>query len=131
MRTYLAFVFGAALTFCIAPSFGARPQPAGEDRRAAADRVCLYKDADYHGWEQCYGVGDEIRNLGGKKNEISSIRVFGRARVIVYDKTDFQGRMTDFVSNVSNLGMEGASGGLTWNDRIESLRVNLDFGSGS
>ena len=55
----------------------------GRDNR---DRVCFYQDIHFRGWEQCYQAGDEMTDLRGQKNAISSIRIYGRARVIVYDE---------------------------------------------
>jgi len=75
--------------------------------------------------------GDEVRSLGDHKAAASSIRIFGRARVTVYDQTDFQGRTTEFSSDVPDLKLRAASGGHTWNDRIESLRVGSDYNAGT
>jgi hypothetical protein len=107
-----------------APQFGA-----GRERSQARDRVCFYQDIRYQGWEQCYMAGDEVTSLGNRKDAISSIRIFGRARVTVYDETDFRGRSAEFTSDVPDLKLRSAGGGHTWNDRIESLRVSSDYDS--
>src|SRR4051812_11938470 len=64
------------------------------------DQVCTYKDINFQGAEQCYRAGDEIGDLGGQKNSISSIRIFGRASVTVYDNSSFRGHAADFSSDV-------------------------------
>src|SRR5207249_57899 len=132
MKTYSAFAFAVLLPVFLAPQSTAAPQfrRVGEQNQGRA-RVCLYKDARYQGWEQCYVEGDEVRSLGDHKAAASSIRIFGRARVMVYDQTDFQGRSAEFTSDVPDLKLRAASGGHTWNDRIESLRVGSDYSSGT
>ena len=102
----------------------------GRDRddrgRNGRDRVCFYKDSQFQGWEQCYQVGDEIADLGGRKNAISSFRIMGRARVVVYDQRGFQGDSDEFSSDVADLEFRNRSGSKSWNDRIESIRILPD-----
>jgi hypothetical protein len=95
------------------------------------DRVCVYQDIGYHGWEQCYRIGDEVSSFDRRNNAISSIRVFGRARVTVYDDTEFRGKSAEFSSDVPDLGLRNLSGSKSWSDHIQSLRVGSDFGGGS
>ena len=128
MRILRAFVLSMLIGLTLLPQAGAAPQ-FGQGRERIAntrDRVCFYKDSEYNGWEQCYNVGDEVRSMSDKKAQASSIRIFGRAGVIVYDSTDFEGRVTEFYQDVSNLALRAASGGHTWNDRISSLVVVSD-----
>ena len=131
MRRHWAFVLAALIPVLVPPQSTAEPLGgrAGEQRQRGA-RVCLYQDIQYQGCEECYAEGDEVRSLGNHKAGASSIRIFGRARVSVYDQTDFQGRSTEFTSDVPDLKLRAASGGHTWNDRIESLRVGSDYSSG-
>src|SRR5881394_3915082 len=68
------------------------------------DQVCVYKDINYFGAEQCYKEGEEINNLGAQNNSISSIRVYGRANVTVYEKTAFSGHSAEFTADVADLG---------------------------
>jgi len=96
----------------------------GRDNR---DRVCFYQDIQFRGWEQCYQAGDEVTDLRGQKNAISSIRIYGRARVTVYDETEFRGNSTEFTSDVPDLGLRNMSGSRSWSDRIESFRI-ANFG---
>jgi len=127
MKTISALAIGLLFTGSFAPQAAAQ-FGSGRDRGQDRDRVCLYKDTQYQGSEQCYAAGDEVRSLGGQKGQVSSVRVFGRARIFVYDETDFRGRATEFSSNVPDLRMRAATGGHTWNDRIESIRVTSDYG---
>jgi Peptidase inhibitor family I36 len=105
----------------IAPEAGA-----AQFQRPAADRVCFYQDINYQGWEQCYREGDEVANLNGRRNSISSIRIFGRARVRVYEDSNFRGNVDEFTSSVPDLGLRIATGSRTWSDRIDSFQIVED-----
>jgi hypothetical protein len=127
MRRLSALGVGLLFSLALAGQVSAAPQSNERDRQNR-DRVCFYQDINYVGWEQCYVPGDEIRSLGNRKAAASSLRIFGRARVVVWDDTDFNGRTTEFTSDVPDLQRRAASGGHTWNDRISSVRV---FGEGA
>ena len=53
----------------------------------------------------------------GLNDRISSIRTFGDAEVTVFRNPGFSGRNARFVTDVSNLQLEG------WNDTLSSLSV--------
>ena len=130
MRTFSAFALGALFSLTLAPQLGASPQfGGGRERTQNRDRVCVYKDIEYRGAEQCYYPGDEIITLQSQKSTISSIRVYGRARLTVYDETNFRGHSDEFASDVPDLGKRSSGGGHTWNDRIQSLRVDSGYGT--
>ena len=130
MSRYWAFVLGLLIPVFWAPQSPAAPQVRRAEENQHGARVCLYQDARYQGWEQCWVEGDEVRSLANHKAAASSIRIFGRARVLVWDETDFRGRSAEFASDIPDLGLRAASGGHTWNDRIESVRVVSDYNSG-
>ncbi len=130
MSRYWAFVLGLLIPVFWVPQTPAAPQFRRAEENQHGARVCLYQDARYQGWEQCWAEGDEVRSLANHKAAASSIRIFGRARVLVWDETDFRGRSAEFASDIPDLGLRAASGGHTWNDRIESLRVVADNNSG-
>jgi len=116
----IALLFGIAL----APHSDASPQ-FGRDR--GGDRVCLYKDIYYQGQEQCYSPGDNIATLQSFSGRTSSIRIYGRAVVMVWDETNFRGHTTMFTESMPDLGqvrLESKS----WSDRITSLRVATEAG---
>jgi hypothetical protein len=107
-------MFGIAL----APQSNAAPQIG----RGGGDRVCLYKDIYYQGQEQCYSPGDNIATLQSFSGRTSSIRISGRAVVMVWDETNFRGHTTMFTESAPDLGqvrLESKS----WSDRITSIRV--------
>src|SRR5262244_1793086 len=124
MKTFLAFALGLLFSLALAPELGAASQFGARERvQGRGDRVCVYQDVNFQGWEQCYTVGDEVTSLGSRKKAISSIRVYGRARVTVWEDPAFHGHSAEFSSDVPDLNLRSLAGGHTWNDQIESLRV--------
>src|SRR5262245_18961305 len=107
MKTISALAVGLLFGVALAPQLAAAPQfGTSRDRtNQGRDRVCLYQDAGYRGWEQCYVAGDEVNSLGARKAQASSHRIFGRARLIAYDDTSFNGRVTEFDSDVPDLSL--------------------------
>ena len=80
------------------------------------DGACFYLDADYRGDSFCMNAGESRRNVEARLNDrISSVRVFGRAQVLVYENENFGGASRTFVRDVSNLG--------NFNDKITSIAV--------
>lgn len=127
MKTALAFGLFVTLLMVPAPDAAAQGNGNGNGNRGRGrdrDRVCFYQDVDYHGWEECYNAGDELSDLKRHNNAISSIRVFGRARVTVYDDTEFDGRSAEFTSNVPDLGRRNMAGSRSWSDRIKSFQID-------
>ena len=117
MKTF--FASALVLGLWAAPLTHAGVQLGRESDRARGEQVCVYKDINYFGAEQCYRVGEEINNLGARNNSISSIRVYGRATVTVYEKTAFGGHTEQFTSNVADLGKRLMDGNNGWSDRID------------
>jgi hypothetical protein len=88
------------------------------DRRDKEPRngACFYVDENFRGRSFCLDSGQSERNVGGRFNDrITSMRVFGKARVSVYEDENFKGRGRDFNRDAPNL--RGLS------DRITSVRV--------
>lgn len=81
--------------------------------------ACFYRNVNYRGASFCMSVGDDLRNIGNRNNDrISSIRIFGRAQVIVYDQESFNSAGRTITGDVSDLG--------NWNTRIAAIRVQSD-----
>ena len=99
----------------------ASAQP-GRDRNDT-DQVCFYRDIQFQGPSWCYRPGDELADLRNRGNEISSIRVIGRARVIVWDAEQFMGASDEFDRDVADLRLRAMEGRRDWNDRIDSFQV--------
>src|SRR5205809_970732 len=124
MKTFSGLALGLLFGLSFAPHLHGAPQfGAAQERVQTRDRVCVYQDIRFQGWEQCYNVGDEVSHLERRTKAISSIRVFGRARVVVYEDPEFKGRSAEFASDVPDLGLRSLGGSHTWNDQIESLRI--------
>lgn len=83
--------------------------------------ACFFDDADFRGDYFCVAAGADVGKVPDDLNDsISSIRVFGKAEVVVFRDVRFSGGSTRFSSSIRNLKDEG------WNDRISSLRVQID-----
>jgi hypothetical protein len=123
MKRWSALALGVIVSLYAAPQSMAAVQFPVKNSRASTDQVCVYKDINYNGAEQCYAVGDEINSLGAQRKSISSIRVYGRASVTVYENTSFQGHSAEFTSDTPDLGRRVMSGNTMWSDHIDSLRI--------
>lgn len=83
------------------------------------DKVCFYTDDHYNGDSFCARPGENVPNVGGRSNDrISSIRIYGRLEVTVFENDNFQGAQRSFSRDVANLNDIG------WNDKITSFRVS-------
>ena len=98
------------------PSWNSRPNPS----RGA----CIYTAVNFQGNHFCVRAGDSLPNLPGRfGNNISSIQVFGRPHVQIFDNLNFRGGNTMISSNVPDLRRIRSRGRQTWNNRIASLIV--------
>jgi len=95
--------------------------------QARRNMVCVYENNNYGGWEQCFTPGEQIGDLGSHGNKISSIRVYGDARLTVFTNKNFEGTSMEVGGDMSDLAQRRLGGtsvvALTWNDAIESLRL--------
>ncbi len=119
MTKYSLFmILAACFILLILPAFAAARPDHG-------DRVCIYKHDDFHGHEQCYRPGEEVSDL--KNVDVNSIRVFGHARVMLYEDRDFRGRTMELTGDMPNLSHVAMSGSKTWKDHVGSLRVLPEY----
>jgi len=120
-KQYTAILLCSLIVLCLVPGVASAQLNRGDDR------VCVYRDNNFNGREQCYSPGQDVSDLRGA--EVSSIRVFGRARAVIYEDRDFRGNTSEFVRDVSDLARVPMPGsGRAWNDRVGSLRVIGDNG---
>jgi peptidase inhibitor family I36 len=83
--------------------------------------ACFFQDSDFRGDYFCVPAGEDVGRVPDEMNDrISSIRVFGRAEVIVFGDIRFRGGSARFDRNIRDLRDE------RWNDRISSLRVDYE-----
>ena len=88
------------------------------------DGVCFYENPDFRGDYFCVRSGDDLRSIpSGMNDRISSLRVYGRAEVIVYKDRNFDGRSATFDGDVRDLRLD------IWNDRISSIQVRSGRGN--
>src|SRR5262245_65830810 len=76
-----------------------------------SDRVCFYRDVEYQGPSWCYRPGDELADLRNRGDEISSIRIFGRARVVGFDMNAFMGASAELEMNVADMRLRDMHAG--------------------
>ena len=94
------------------------------DRPAPGTGACFFKEPGFRGDRFCVSRGDRLDALPGEFGDnISSIQLYGRARVTVFNDRNFRGGKQDFGSSVGDLRAVKFRGGHTWNDRISSMMV--------
>ncbi len=92
-----------------------------QDPQAGA---CFYSSGGFGGNHFCVRRGDRLTSLPGDFGDnISSIRVFGRGSVRVFDDRNFRGVSQSFRGSVPDLQRVPSKPGHTWNNRISSIVV--------
>jgi hypothetical protein len=85
--------------------------------------ACFYKDSNFRGDYICLRRG-ENRPTITMNDSISSIRVFGGARVSFWIDSNFRGQRGSTPSDIANLSNWRVPGmNHSWNDHISSIRV--------
>jgi hypothetical protein len=87
--------------------------------------ACFYRDANFGGDLFCMRRGESYPVLGHFGDDISSLRVFGGARVVIYSDRNFTGGRSAIASNVASLKhlRYPSDPSHTWNNRISSVQV--------
>jgi len=112
-----------------------------EDERGRGEpRVILYEHANFRGDSLVLYPGDTLDNLSGRNfpggaglnDSISSIRVENGAAVFVYENSRFRGAVMRLTESVRDLTARPLPDNPTvnWNDRISSLRVEVEHRRG-
>jgi hypothetical protein len=89
--------------------------------------ACFFRDSNWRGDYFCVARGQTIPSMPpGFNDRISSVRLFGGARVTVYQDSNFRGRDARFGRNIADLHDRGVRDDRdrNWNDRISSIRVD-------
>jgi hypothetical protein len=87
-----------------------------ERRNEPRNGACFYTDSNYRGRSFCLDGNERQSYVGdGFNDKISSIRVFGRTRVTVYEHENFHGARRVYSNDVSGLGK--------FNDKISSIEI--------
>jgi hypothetical protein len=94
------------------------------DRPMPNAGACFFKEQGFRGDRFCVTQGDRLPSLPGDFGDnISSIQVFGRARVTIFNDRNFRNGSQEIRRSVGDLRTERFRGGHTWNDRISSIIV--------
>jgi hypothetical protein len=117
-------------------SFGGRSRDRRDDRRDydrrddrrggfAEDRVCFYEHVDFRGNSECFDLGDDVSDLRsrGWNDRVSSVRIFGRVRVALFEHNNYGGQRLVIEGDVANLTQVAFDGRSSWNDRVSSFRI--------
>jgi hypothetical protein len=86
--------------------------------------ACFFTDRNFGGNHFCVRRGDRLGRLPSNIGDnISSIRLFGNARVVVFNDRNFSGGSHEFNASVPDLRNRRFRDGHTWNNRISSVIV--------
>jgi Peptidase inhibitor family I36 len=98
-------------------SWNRRPSP-----RVGA---CFFTDRRFRGNRFCVSRGDRLGRLPGNFGDnISSVQIFGRSRVMIFNDRNFTGGSRELRSSVDDLRNVPFRGGRnTWNNRVSSIMV--------
>jgi hypothetical protein len=95
-----------------------------DDQYRRGGGACFYKDIDFRGEKFCVRPGERVAMVpGGFNDHISSVRIFGRTEVTLYQGRDFQEPSIRVREDVANLQRYQVQPGHSWNDRVSSVEV--------
>ena len=97
----------------------------GRDSSFGEDRVCFYEHTNFRGRSECWDLGDDVSDLRARRmnDEISSVRVFGRTRIVVFEDINYGGQRLSVEGDIADLTQVYVDGRGSWNDRISSFRI--------
>jgi hypothetical protein len=86
--------------------------------------ACFFKEEGFRGDRFCVTRGDRLDSLPGDFGDnISSMQIYGKTRVMVFNDRNFRGGSQEFRSSIGDLRSQKFRDGHTWNDRISSIAV--------
>jgi len=101
------------------------------DDRNRRGGACFFKNADFGGEKFCVNAGERVAQVPpGFNDQISSVRIFGRVEVTVYQGRDYQEPSLRLREDVANLQKFQVQPGHSWNDRVSSIEVTSLRNSG-
>lgn len=125
----IGLVFGVCIALAQPPEpWVYRDHPNWErswnDRPFPRAGACFFKDEGFRGDRFCVRRGERLPALPGNFGDnISSIQLFGDARVVVFNDRGFSGGSQEFRRPIADLRNAKFRGGHTWNNRISSVIV--------
>jgi hypothetical protein len=106
--------------------FGSSSLVAQRSRDVPRDGACFYEDANYRGDYFCAEAGEDLSSMPpGANNKVSSIRIFGRVDLRVFEDSRYRGASLRVDSDVRDLQSE------SFNDKISSIEIERRSGRGS
>jgi hypothetical protein len=124
MRRSFFFAISAALVLITCSAFG---QDYGRGGRTPRDGACFYRESGFRGPVFCVNAGEYLNGVPNDFDDrISSIQIFGRASVTVFDDHNFRGNNDRLDQSAPDLQAirKSADRNHTWNNRISSVRVD-------
>jgi DUF3011 family protein/peptidase inhibitor family I36 len=90
------------------------------------DGACFFTSQNFSGDYFCQSRGASLNVPPGFNDKISSIRVYGRVNVTIYNDANFGGPSVSLRQSVPDLRTWNYAGynNKSWNNRITSVRVN-------
>ena len=123
MRSRFALTTLLLLALGSLPAFAQRDWGRPHPPKAGA---CFYRDAGFRGDYFCMRVGDRWPSMpAGFNDQISSIRLFGGARVRLFNDDRFEGASVRIDRDVDTLERLRIADNPSknWNDRVSSIAV--------
>ncbi len=120
---------GCRATFRITPYGGGGPSwwysPPGRPPAGINSGACFFTNYNFAGRYFCQQRGQSASLSGTFNNSISSIQIFGRARVTLFSKANFSGHRATIDRSVPDMRrLIIPSTGGKWNDRVSAIRVD-------
>jgi Peptidase inhibitor family I36 len=99
-----------------------KPYPSSE---TIEEGVCVYERPNFQGRFQCWASGTNVSDLGSAswRDKISSVRVFGHARLAAYKDPNFRGEHILVDHDVPDLAAFAVRSSGNWNHEIASVEV--------
>ena len=90
------------------------------------DRVCFYEHTNFQGRSECWDSGDDVSDLRGRgwNDRISSARIFGRTRVVLFEDINYGGQRIVIEGDTADFTQLFGDGRFSWNDRVSSFRIS-------
>src|SRR5512133_702840 len=101
-RTFSLFAMSLFALFLLSGSASA--QWGNNQPRQPRDGACFYREANFGGNYFCITAGESMGSMPpGFNDRVSSIRIFGRAVVTLYENHEYSGPNQRFDGNVNDL----------------------------
>lgn len=105
-------------------------------QQGSANRVCIYELPNYRGQSACFNAGESVSDLhsvssGQWNDRVGSIRIFGNARVSLYQHVGFDGASNVVTSDIPNVAQLRDNVIPDWSREISAIRVERGGAGGA